>query len=111
MSFLTLTIAQTTGPQGLMSFLPLVLIFGIFYFLLIAPMRKRQKALSAMIDALQKGDKVITNGGLYGEVYALEDETVILKVADNVRLKLARSAIASSESAGRKDDQKEGQES
>ena len=101
MSVLTLTIAQAqTGPSGLASFLPLVLIFAIFYFLLIAPMRKRQKALQAMIAALKKGDKVVTSGGLYGEVYALEDETLILKVADDVRLKVARSAIASSETDG-----------
>jgi preprotein translocase subunit YajC len=99
MSVLTLTIAQAqTGPSGLASFLPLVLIFAIFYFLLIAPMRKRQKALQAMIAALKKGDKVVTTGGIYGEVYALEEETLILKVADNVRLKVTRAAIASSES-------------
>jgi preprotein translocase subunit YajC len=97
MSVLALTVAQATSQPGLLNFLPLVLIFGIFYFLLIAPMRKRQKALQAMIAALEKGDKVITNGGIYGEVYALEDETLILKVADNVRLKVARSAIANLE--------------
>ena len=99
MSVSILTIAQATGQPGLMNFLPLVLIFGIFYFLLIAPMRKRQKALQEMIAALSKGDKVVTSGGVYGEIYALEDETVILKVAENVRLKVARSAIASTESA------------
>jgi len=98
MSILSLTIAQTQGQPGLMNFVPLILIFGIFYFLLIAPMRKRQKALQSMIEALEKGDKVITNGGLYGEVYAIDDESVVLKVADNVRLKVARSAIASCES-------------
>ena len=97
MSVSILTIAQATAQPGLMNFLPLVLIFGIFYFLLIAPMRKRQKALQAMIAALNKGEKVVTTGGLHGEIYALEDETVILKVADNVRVKVARSAIASSE--------------
>jgi len=98
MSVSTLMIAQANAQPGLMNFLPLVLIFGIFYFLLIAPMRKRQKATQAMIAALAKGDKVVTTGGVYGEIYALEEETVILKVADNVRLKVARSAIASSES-------------
>lgn len=95
MSALTLTIAQATGQPGLMNFLPLVLIFGIFYFLLIAPARKRQKTHQAMITELKKGDKVVTNGGLHGEVYALDDETLILKVADNVRLKVDRAAIAS----------------
>jgi preprotein translocase subunit YajC len=94
MSVLTLTIAQATAQPGLMNFLPLVLIFGIFYFLLIAPARKRQKAHQAMITELKKGDKVVTNGGLHGEVYALEDATLILKVADNVRLKVDRAAIA-----------------
>ena len=96
MSVVTLTIAQATAQPGLMNFLPLVLIFGIFYFLLIAPARKRQKAHREMITELKKGDKVVTNGGLHGEVYALEDETLILKVADNVRLKVDRAAVASS---------------
>lgn len=103
MSVSMMTIAQTTAQPGLMNFLPLVLIFGIFYFLLIAPMRKRQKALQAMIAALKKGDKVVTTGGVYGEIYALEDETLILKVADNVRIKVARSAIASSQSENEKE--------
>ena len=98
MSVSVMMIAQTQAQPGLMNFLPLILIFGIFYFLLIAPMRKRQKALQAMIGALKKGDKVVTTGGLHGEVYALEEETLILKIAENVRVKVARSAIASSES-------------
>lgn len=98
MSVSAMTIAQASAQPGLMNFLPLILIFGIFYFLLIAPMRKRQKALQEMIGALKKGDKVVTTGGLHGEVHALEEETLILKIAENVRVKVARSAIASSES-------------
>lgn len=84
----------TSAPGGLTQFIPLILIFAIFYFLLIAPMRKKQKALQAMISALEKGDKVVTTGGIYGEVAALEDESVLLKVSDDVKIKVARSAIS-----------------
>jgi preprotein translocase subunit YajC len=87
------------GPQ-LVSFVPLILIFAIFYFLVIAPARKRQKKLQATIDALERGDRVITTGGLYGEVVSTEGGVVFLKVADNVRLKLAKSAIAGLEQEG-----------
>jgi preprotein translocase subunit YajC len=66
----------------------------IFYFLLIAPMRKRQKTLQTLVEALKKGDRVITNGGIYGEIQGVDAQTVILKVADNVRIKVAKSAIA-----------------
>jgi preprotein translocase subunit YajC len=70
----------------------------IFYFLLIAPMRKRQKTLQHLVEALKKGDRVITNGGIYGEIQGVDAQTVILKVADNVRIKVAKSAIAGLES-------------
>ena len=73
---------------------PLVLIFLIFYFLVIAPARKRQKKLQAVIDGLERGDRVVTTGGIYGEVVSTEGGVVFLKVADNVRLKMAKSAIA-----------------
>lgn len=77
-----------------MQLVPIVLIFGIFYFLLIAPMRKRQKALQHMIDNIQKGDKVVTSGGLHGEVAALLEGAVMLKVADNLKVKVSKSAIS-----------------
>ena len=97
-SFLALLQAGV-GPQ-IISFVPLVLIFAIFYFLVIAPARKRQKKLQATIDALERGDRVITTGGIYGEVVSTEGGIVFLKVADNVRLKLAKSAIAGLEKEG-----------
>jgi preprotein translocase subunit YajC len=81
------------GPQ-LVSFVPLILIFVIFYFLVIAPARKRQKKLQQTVDSLKRGDRVITTGGIYGEVVSTEGGVIFLKVADNVRLKLAKSAIA-----------------
>ncbi|MGH9464954.1 MAG: preprotein translocase subunit YajC [Thermoanaerobaculia bacterium] len=90
-----LAFADAAVPGGaLLQFLPLLLVFGIFYFLLIMPMRKRQKAHAKLLTELKKGDRVITNGGIYGEVSALEEKTVILRVADSVRIKVARSAIA-----------------
>ena len=82
------------GGQNLfLGLVPMILIFGIFYLLLVLPMRKRQKALQQLLESLKKGDRVITNGGLYGEIAAINGPTVVLKVADNVRLKVARSAI------------------
>jgi preprotein translocase subunit YajC len=78
----------------LVSVLPLVAIFAIFYFLLVAPMRKRQRALQQLVENLKKGDRVLTNGGLYGEIAAIDGPTVLLKVADNVKLKVAKSAIS-----------------
>lgn len=84
------------GDNLLVSLAPMLIIFGIFYLLLILPMRKRQKAAQQMIQALKKGDRVITNGGLYGEIAAVDDTsgTVMLRIADNVKVKVAKSAIA-----------------
>ena len=94
--FLTVAAAPAAGSP-FMSFLPIVIVFGIFYFMLIAPMRKRQKALQQMVEELKRGDRVITNGGIYGEVAAIEGGIVHLKVADGVRLRVAKSAIAGME--------------
>ena len=83
--------AQTSAFTQL---IPIVLIFGIFYFLLIAPMRKRQKAVQKMIEEIKKGDRIVTSGGLHGEVTAVLDNAVLVKVADNVRVKISKSAIS-----------------
>jgi preprotein translocase subunit YajC len=91
---LPIAFAEGGSPSPLIQFLPFIFVFAIFYFLLIAPMRKRQKATQAMIAAIKKGDKVVTNGGLYGEVAAVQEELVILKLADNVKVRVAKSAIS-----------------
>ena len=91
---LPVAFAEGGTSSPLFQLLPFVFVFAIFYFLLIAPMRKRQKALQAMIAAIKKGDKVVTNGGLYGEVAAVQDEVVVLKLADNVKVRVAKSAIS-----------------
>ena len=70
------------------------LIIGIFYFLILRPQQKRQKEKQRMLDALKKGDKVVTAGGMYGTVAGIDDKTVLLQVSDNVKMKFERSAIS-----------------
>jgi preprotein translocase subunit YajC len=82
------------APGPLLQLVPFVAIFAIFYFLMIAPMRKRQKALQNLVQNLKKGDAVITQGGLYGEVASLRDDSVVLKLGENVKVRVARSAIS-----------------
>jgi preprotein translocase subunit YajC len=83
------------GPQSLItSFLPLIIIFAIFYFLLIRPQQKRAKQHKEMLEALKKGDKVITSGGIYGVIDSVGDKTVTLKIAENVKIKLGKAYIA-----------------
>lgn len=90
------------GLETLQALAPMFIIFAIFYFLLVMPMRKRQKALQQTIETLKKGDKVLTNGGLYGEVAGVEPTFLILKIADNVKVRVAKSAIAGLEAEAEK---------
>ncbi len=82
------------GGNTLLSLVPFVLIFIIFYFLLILPQQKRQKKLRTMLDALKKGDKVITSSGLWGTVTNLGKDSVTLQIADNAKVKIQRDHIA-----------------
>jgi len=84
--------AQGQGG-GLMGFLPLIIIFVIFYFLLIRPQQKRAKEQKAMLENLKRGDKVITSGGEYGVIEEVKDNTVILKIAENVKVKYGKGYI------------------
>jgi preprotein translocase subunit YajC len=77
-----------------MAFLPLVVIMGIFYVLLILPAQRRQKKTQEMINALKNGDKVITNGGLFGTIVGIEGDSVQLRIADQVKVKVLRSAVS-----------------
>jgi preprotein translocase subunit YajC len=87
-------LAQGQGPSGLMLLAPWLLIMVIFYVLLILPQQRRQKKATAMLSALKSGDKVITSGGIYGTIVGLEGDAVQLRIADQVKIKVARSAIA-----------------
>ncbi len=87
------------GPGGLISFLPLILIFVVFYFLLIRPQQKKAKEHQAFLQSLKKGDTVVTSGGLHGRITGLTDTVVTLEIADNVRVKVSRAHILGSPQA------------
>ncbi|MBB2485276.1 preprotein translocase subunit YajC [Mitsuaria sp. WAJ17] len=97
--FISTAFAQTAAPasQGpessLMGMLPLVLMFVVLYFVMIRPQMKRQKEHKAMIEALAKGDDVVTSGGLLGKVAKLDENFVNLEVASGVEIKVQRSAV------------------
>jgi preprotein translocase subunit YajC len=87
-------VAQAAVPEIVIQMAPFLLIGVIFYFLLIRPMQTRQKKLDALISALKNGDRVITNSGIYGVVAGVRDTTFILRIADQVRIEIAKNAIA-----------------
>jgi len=90
--------AMAAAPQGqgdpLMSFLPLVLIFVVFYFLLIRPQSKKAKEHKQMVEALTRGDEVVTNGGLLGRIVKIGDNFIELEVAEGTAVKVQRNAVA-----------------
>ncbi len=98
--FVSEALAMGPAPQGggggnpIVAFLPLIIIFFIFYFLLIRPQQKKAREHQEFLANLQRGDEVITAGGLLGRITGLTDQVVTLEVADKVRVKVARSQIA-----------------
>jgi preprotein translocase subunit YajC len=82
------------GGSTFTMLIPFVLIFAVFYFIVIMPAKKQQRKKDAMITALKKGDRIITNGGIYGTIAAVEDTSLLVKVADNVKIRVAKSAVA-----------------
>ncbi len=93
-----IALAQATpgfgGAGPMLNFLPLVLVFAVFYFLLIRPQQKKAKEHQQMLGRLKKNDEVMTSGGIYGKVVALTDDVVTLEVAPNVRLRVHRPQIS-----------------
>lgn len=90
-----------SAPNFLFQFLvPMGLILIIFYFLLIRPASKKQKALQQMIEGLKNGDRIVTTGGIHGVVAGISDDIIQLKVAPNVKIEISRSAVASLHSEG-----------
>ena len=86
-----------TGDEqggGFMSFLPMVVILVAFYFLLIAPQRKKQKQHDKMVQALEKGTQVKTLGGIFGTVTGVKDDRFVLRIGENVKIEVAKEAIA-----------------
>ena len=87
--------APVAGPAGMLgSFVPLLLIIVIFYFFLIRPQNKKQKETQKMLDALKKGDKIITIGGIHGVISSVKEKSVIVKVDDDAKIEFNRSAIS-----------------
>lgn len=96
---MSLVIAQATAPAAsagnpLFSFLPLIALFAIFYFLMIRPQMKRQKEHRNLVSALAKGDEVVTNGGMAGRVEDVGDSFLTVEIAPNVKIKLQKSAVS-----------------
>jgi len=92
--FISSAYAQDAAPAGgLMSFLPLIVIFAVFYFMLIRPQMKRSKEHRQLVSQLGKGDEVVTNGGLLGRITDVSESFVTLEIADNVQIKLQRQAV------------------
>jgi preprotein translocase subunit YajC len=92
----TILLLQSTGGTGafLVNVVPILGIGLVFYFLVIAPANKQRKKQQEMLGSLKKGDRVLTTGGIYGVVQSVEAEVVYLKIAENVKVKVARSAIS-----------------
>lgn len=81
------------GGAGLASFLPLILIFAVFYFLLIRPQQKQQKLHRQMVKDAKRGDEIVTASGIHGTIEAIDDNVIVIQIADNVRIKMDRNFI------------------
>lgn len=75
--------------------IPLVFVFGVFYFLIILPQQKTKKTHETMLKALDKNDEIVTSGGIHGTIVGVKDDTVLLRIAENVKIEIQKSAIAS----------------
>lgn len=94
MNFVLLFFQQGDSTTGLLSsLLPFLLIILVFYFLILRPQQKRQKERQKLLDSVKKGDKVITSGGIHGVVEGMEDKTVLVKISDNTKVKVEKSAV------------------
>lgn len=81
------------GPAGIIAFVPYALILGIFYFLILMPMQRRQKKVQGFQEALKVGDKIVTTGGIYGQITRLNEKSVQVQIADKVRIEVARASV------------------
>ncbi|TIH19993.1 preprotein translocase subunit YajC [Marinifilum sp. JC120] len=96
------------GPMGALgSFLPLILMFAIFYFLLIRPQQKKAKAHKAMLEAIQRGDRVLTAGGIYGRVTAVDGDELTVELAEGFQVKVERSFVSNLANPAKKEEKKD----
>lgn len=82
-------------PNWFSALLPFILMFAIFYFILLRPQQQQQRRRRQMLEALKRGDKVVTIGGIHGEITAIKDDVLTLRIADKVEVKLSRSGVGS----------------
>ena len=96
--FVSVAYAQSAGDAASQSpffqFIPLVLILGVFWFLIIRPQQKKQKQHLSMVDSLRKGDKVVTNGGIFGTIIKVGDDRITLEIASKVQIQIERQQVA-----------------
>ena len=88
-----LAMAVPEGGSPWLSFLPFALVLGIFYFIILLPMKRKQQKVDAFLAALKVGDKIVTTGGIYGQVTRLGEQSVQVQIADKVRVEIAKAAI------------------
>jgi preprotein translocase subunit YajC len=92
-----LLMTQPGADQGGANPISTIILFGsiiaIFYFMIIRPQQKRAKERQTMLDAVKKGDKIVTSGGIYGTVAGMDDKTLLIEIADNVKVKVDKSAV------------------
>lgn len=101
---------QPGAGGGFASLVPLILMFVIFYFLLIRPQQKKAKEHRQMVDNLKKGDRIVTSGGIYGQIINLDEHTISLEIADKVRIKIGRGYVGTLVSAQNPPPKKDGLE-
>ena len=95
--FISVAYAQSSDAasgSAFFQFIPLILILGVFWFLIIRPQQKKQKAHQRMVDSLNKGDKVVTNGGIFGTIVKVGDDRITLEVASKVHINLERQQVS-----------------
>ena len=91
--FMAMSGFSAQGANGLVQFLPFALILGIFYFMILLPMKNKQKKVTDFQDSLKVGDKVITTSGIYGLITRLNEKSVQVQIADKVRIEIARASV------------------
>jgi preprotein translocase subunit YajC len=92
--FLAQQTAPGIGGGGIMSFLPMILIFAAMYFLMIAPQRKKQKEHEKMLKALGTGDEIVTTGGIYGTITNVKDDRFVVRIAENTKIEIGKSFVS-----------------
>ena len=91
------------SPSPIAGMMPLILIVVIAYLLILRPQMKKQKAQQRMIDELEKGDDIVTSGGVHGSIANIKDDTLVLKVAENVKIEVSRTAVSRNKSSEKRD--------